>query len=78
MPRVLGVDLGATNLRVALGDADGAILARADEPVPASGEELAARVAALGRALAGDAWDQVRGGGRRRAGDPGGRRLRAA
>ena len=63
MPHVLGVDLGATNLRVALGDGRGAILARADEPVPASGEALAARVAALGRALAGDAWDQVRAAG---------------
>ena len=63
MPHLLGVDLGATNLRVALGDGRGAILARADEPVPASGEALAARVAALGRALAGDAWDQVRGAG---------------
>ena len=63
MHRVLGVDLGATNLRVALGDGDGAILARADEPVPASGEELAARVAAVGRTLAGDTWDQVRAAG---------------
>lgn len=60
MPHLLGVDLGATNLRVALGDGRGAILARADEPVPASGEALAARVAAVGRSLAGDAWDEVR------------------
>jgi glucokinase len=63
VPHVLGVDLGATNLRVALGDGRGAILARADEPAPASGEALAARVAALGRALAGDGWDQVRAAG---------------
>jgi len=63
VPSLLGVDLGATNLRVALGDGRGAILARADEPVSASGEELAARVAALGRALAGDTWDQIRAAG---------------
>jgi glucokinase len=64
VPSVLGVDLGATNLRVALGDSSGAIAARASEPVPASGAELAARVAALGRSLAVDAglsWDRVRG-----------------
>jgi len=63
---VLGVDLGATNLRVAVGDGQGAILARADEPVPASGEQLAARVSALGRELTGRAgadWTQVRGAG---------------
>ena len=53
MPLVLGVDLGATNLRVALGEPSGAIAARATEPVPATGELLAQRVAALGRALAG-------------------------
>ncbi|HET8757409.1 MAG TPA: hypothetical protein VFM58_15430, partial [Solirubrobacteraceae bacterium] len=58
MPAVLGVDLGATNLRVALGetsaratDARSAVLARAAEPVPATGEALAARVAAIARAL---------------------------
>jgi glucokinase len=61
VPSVLGVDLGATNLRVALGDSSGAISARAAEPVPASGAELAARVAALGRSLAGPAWGEVRG-----------------
>ena len=53
MPAVLGVDLGATNLRVALGDAAGAVVARAAEPVPATGEALAARVAAIARELAG-------------------------
>jgi predicted NBD/HSP70 family sugar kinase len=61
---VLGVDLGATNLRVALGDASGAIAARAGEPVPGSGAELADRVALLGRSLAdsaGVAWADVRG-----------------
>ena len=66
MSHLLGVDLGATNLRVALGDGSGAILDRADEPAPASGEELAARVAALGRALAeraGVPWADVRGAG---------------
>ena len=52
MPAVLGVDLGATNLRVALGDGRGAIAARAAEPVPATGEALAARVAAIARELA--------------------------
>ena len=49
MPAVLGVDLGATNLRVALGDERG-LVARAAEPVPGSGEALAARVAAIARA----------------------------
>jgi glucokinase len=53
MPLVLGVDLGATNLRVAVGEPSGAIAARATEPVPASGELLAQRVAALARRLAG-------------------------
>jgi glucokinase len=52
---VLGVDLGATNLRVALGDPSGVVAARAVEPVPATGAELAARVAALAHALAGRA-----------------------
>jgi glucokinase len=51
VPSVLGVDLGATNLRVALGDGRGAITARVDEPVPATGEQLAVRVAALAREL---------------------------
>jgi glucokinase len=53
VPSVLGIDLGATNLRVALGDARGAIGGRLDGPVPATAEELAARVAAAARALAG-------------------------
>jgi glucokinase len=44
---VLGVDLGATNLRVALGTADGTIVRRADEPVPATADELVRRVVAL-------------------------------
>jgi predicted NBD/HSP70 family sugar kinase len=52
VPAVLGVDLGATNLRVALGDERG-LLARAAEPVPPTGEALAARVAAIARELAG-------------------------
>ena len=56
---VLGVDLGATNLRVALGD--DAISARAVEPVPSTGEALAERVAALGRSLAGPSWGSVAG-----------------
>jgi glucokinase len=61
---VLGVDLGATNLRVALGDPAGAIAARAVEPVPATGASLASRVAALGHALAervGLEWAAVSG-----------------
>jgi predicted NBD/HSP70 family sugar kinase len=45
---VIGVDLGATNLRVAVSDSGG-IVARAAEPVPASGDELARRVAAIAR-----------------------------
>jgi predicted NBD/HSP70 family sugar kinase len=49
---VLGVDLGATNLRVALGDETG-LLARAAEPVPATGAALAARVAAIAGQLGG-------------------------
>jgi predicted NBD/HSP70 family sugar kinase len=66
VPAVLGVDLGATNLRVALAEAsglpaaDGApgppggeIAARAAEPVPPTGEALAARVAAIARELGG-------------------------
>jgi predicted NBD/HSP70 family sugar kinase len=65
VPAVLGVDLGATNLRVALGDPSGALargaaarladglIARASEPVPATGELLAERVAAIARDLAG-------------------------
>jgi len=74
VPAVLGVDLGATNLRVALGDsavlartaeravaargaghagATSAVIARAAEPVPPTGEALAGRVAALARELAG-------------------------
>jgi len=64
MPLVLGVDLGATNLRVALGEPSGAIAARATEPVPATGERLAARVAALGRELAagaGTPWEAIAG-----------------
>jgi len=64
VPPVLGVDLGATNLRIALGDPSGAIAARAAEPVPPTAAALAARVAALGRALAERArvdWDAVRG-----------------
>jgi predicted NBD/HSP70 family sugar kinase len=52
VPAVLGVDLGATNLRVALGDERG-LLARAAEPVPPTGDALAARVAAIARELAG-------------------------
>jgi glucokinase len=48
VPAVLGVDVGATNLRVALGDERG-VLARAAEPVPGTGEELARRVAAFAR-----------------------------
>jgi glucokinase len=52
VPAVLGVDLGATNLRVALGNESG-VLARAAEHVPPTGERLAARVAALARDLAG-------------------------
>ena len=51
MPSVLGVDLGATNLRVALGDGRGAIAGRVDAPVPATGEALAAVVAAAAREL---------------------------
>jgi glucokinase len=58
---VLGVDLGATNLRVALGDREGTIVARADEAVPAGGPELAAGVSALGRELAGGEWEAVGG-----------------
>jgi glucokinase len=54
VPAVLGVDLGATNLRVALGDERG-LVARAAEPVPSTGEALAARVAAIARELAGGA-----------------------
>jgi glucokinase len=50
VPAVLGVDLGATNLRVALGDGT-ELLARAAEPVPATGETLAERVAAIAREL---------------------------
>jgi glucokinase len=50
VPAVLGVDLGATNLRVALGDGT-ELLARAAEPVPATGEMLAERVAAIAREL---------------------------
>jgi predicted NBD/HSP70 family sugar kinase len=54
VPAVLGVDLGATNLRVALGEASElAVIARAAEPVPPTGEALAARVAAIARELAG-------------------------
>jgi glucokinase len=60
VPAVRGVDLGATNLRVALGDASGASaraqaapLARVSEPVPPTGDELAARVAAIARELSG-------------------------
>jgi len=51
VPAVLGVDLGATNLRVALGDETG-LVARASEPVPPTGEILAARVAEIARELA--------------------------
>ena len=51
MTYVLGVDLGATNLRVALGTPEGEIAERADGPVPATPELLVERVAAL----AGDA-----------------------
>ena len=51
MPSVLGVDLGATNLRVALGDGRGAVSGRVDAPVPTTGEALAARVAAAAREL---------------------------
>ena len=51
MPSVLGVDLGATNLRVALGDDRGAIAGRIDAPVPATGEALAGAVAAAAREL---------------------------
>jgi predicted NBD/HSP70 family sugar kinase len=61
VPAVLGVDLGATNLRVALGESASvarggeiAVIARAAEPVPPTGEALAARVAAIARELAGD------------------------
>jgi predicted NBD/HSP70 family sugar kinase len=55
VPAVLGVDLGATNLRVALGDERG-LLARAAEPVPPTGAALAARVAAIaGELAAGEA-----------------------
>jgi glucokinase len=50
---VLGVDLGATNLRVAIGDGRGTIAARVDEPVPATADELATRLAAAAHALAG-------------------------
>jgi predicted NBD/HSP70 family sugar kinase len=50
---VLGVDLGATNLRVALGDDRGAIVGRVAEPVPPTGAQLAERVAAAARELAG-------------------------
>jgi predicted NBD/HSP70 family sugar kinase len=49
VPAVLGVDLGATNLRVALGDGAGGVLARVSEPVPATGDAFAARVAAFAR-----------------------------
>jgi glucokinase len=53
VPAVLGVDLGATNLRVALGEAsENAVIARAAEPVPPTGEVLAARVAAIAGELA--------------------------
>jgi glucokinase len=52
VPAVLGVDLGATNLRVALGD-ERELVARAAEPVPPTGAALAARVAAIARDLAG-------------------------
>lgn len=48
MTAVLGVDLGATNLRVAVSDGSG-IVTRAAEPVPAGGDELARRVAAIAR-----------------------------
>jgi predicted NBD/HSP70 family sugar kinase len=48
---VLGIDLGATNLRVALGTPEGEIVARAAEPVPPTPAALAARVAALARGL---------------------------
>jgi predicted NBD/HSP70 family sugar kinase len=60
---VLGVDLGATNLRVALGDPAGELLGRADAPVPATGPELARKVRELGGALAADAgvpWTSIR------------------
>jgi len=50
VPWVLGVDLGATNLRVAVGDERG-IAAREDMPVPATGPELAERVADAARRL---------------------------
>jgi glucokinase len=50
VPAVLGVDLGATNLRVALGDERG-IVAREAMPVPATGAELAEHVAAAARRL---------------------------
>jgi predicted NBD/HSP70 family sugar kinase len=57
VPAVLGVDLGATNLRVALGrsagDAAAEIVARAAEPVPPTGDALAARVAAIAGELGG-------------------------
>jgi glucokinase len=46
VPLVLGADLGATNLRVALGTPDG-VVRRADGPVPATGAELAQAVAAV-------------------------------
>ena len=57
MPYVLGVDLGATNLRVAVGTPDGAIVSRAAEPAPPTPEHLAERVAALadGAVVAGAA-----------------------
>ena len=45
MSYVLGADLGATNLRVAVG-ADGEIVARVDRPVPATGQALAEAIAA--------------------------------
>jgi glucokinase len=51
VPSVLGVDLGATNLRVALGDGRGAIAGRVDAPVPATGEALARAVVAAAREL---------------------------
>jgi glucokinase len=50
VPAVLAVDLGATNLRIALGDESG-IAARERMPVPATGTELAERVAAAARRL---------------------------
>jgi predicted NBD/HSP70 family sugar kinase len=45
---VLGADLGATNLRIALGAGDG-VVRRIDGPVPPTGEALAATFAAFAR-----------------------------